>query len=66
MAANVNEIMTVGELAEYLKVSRTTIYMLAQQGSIPGNKVGKSWRFHKDAIDEWLRTRSRKVKRNKK
>ena len=49
------EIMSIEELAEYLKISRSTLYKLAQDGSLPGQKVGRRWRFHKGAIEDWLR-----------
>ncbi len=47
-------VLTIEELAEYLKISKSTLYKLAQEGRIPGQKVGKHWRFRKDAIDRWL------------
>jgi excisionase family DNA binding protein len=50
----VREIMTPREAAEYLSVHVRTIYRLAKNGDIPGRKVGGSWRFKKDALDEWL------------
>lgn len=49
-------VMTIDELAEYLKLSNSTLYKLAQEGKVPGQKVGKHWRFHRDAIDDWLKT----------
>jgi len=49
-----DEIMTVEQLAKYLKTGVTTIYKLAQEGKIPGTKVGNQWRFRKERIDEWL------------
>ena len=52
-----SSVFTIEELAKYLKISKSTLYKLAQEGSIPGQKVGKHWRFHKDAIDQWLRQR---------
>jgi len=55
MAAPPDNIMTIEALAEYLKISRSTLYKLVQDGRLPGRKVGKRWRFHKDAIDEWLK-----------
>lgn len=55
MARTQSEIMSLDELAAYLKVSRSTLYKLVQQGGIPGQKVGKQWRFHKNAVDDWLR-----------
>jgi excisionase family DNA binding protein len=50
----VKEILTPREAAEYLSVHVRTIYRLAKNGDIPGRKVGGSWRFKKDALDEWL------------
>jgi len=47
--------MSIDELAVYLKISRSTLYKLAQEGGLPGQKVGRRWRFHKGAIDDWLR-----------
>ena len=47
-------ILTIDELAKYLKVGKTTLYRLAQEGKIPGQQVGKHWRFSRDAIDRWL------------
>ena len=48
-------VLTIGELATYLKISKSTLYKLAQEGSLPGVKVGRHWRFHKDAVDAWLK-----------
>jgi excisionase family DNA binding protein len=48
------EILTPREAAEYLSVHVRTIYRLAKNGEIPGRKVGGSWRFKKNALDEWL------------
>jgi len=48
------EIMTPREAAEYLSVHVRTIYRLAKNGDIPGRKVGGSWRFKKNALDDWL------------
>lgn len=49
------EVMSIDELAEYLKISRSTLYKFVQEGGLPGQKVGRRWRFHKGAIDDWLR-----------
>ncbi len=48
------EVMTPREAAEYLSVHVRTIYRLVKNGEIPGRKVGGSWRFRKEALDEWL------------
>lgn len=54
MAKNKDAVMTIQELSCYLKVSKSTLYKLAQEGQLPSQKVGRHWRFHKQAIDEWL------------
>ncbi|GIV18496.1 MAG: hypothetical protein KatS3mg023_0247 [Armatimonadota bacterium] len=50
------EVMSVRELADYLRLSVHTVYRLAEQGKLPGRKVGKHWRFHRDVIVAWLAT----------
>lgn len=54
MAKKLSDVMNVEDLAEYLKLPKTTIYKLAQGGKIPGKKAGRQWRFHKTAIENWL------------
>ena len=49
----VNEIMTLEEVAAYLRVKPQTIYTWAQEKKIPAAKLGKEWRFKKSIIDEW-------------
>ncbi len=49
-----NQMMTVDEVANYLKMKVVTIYKHAQQGRIPAFKVGSSWRFKKSTIDNWI------------
>jgi excisionase family DNA binding protein len=53
-----NAIMTIGEVADYLKVTERTIYRLAGGKQIPAFKVGGSWRFSKVDIDEWIKRQS--------
>ncbi len=48
--------LTVNELAAYLKMGRTRLYTMAQKGNIPGNKIGKQWRFDREEIDEWIKS----------
>ncbi len=48
------EIMTVHEAAEFLRVPLSTIYMLAQGGKIPSQKVGRHWRFNRTALANWI------------
>lgn len=55
-----NEVLTIEELAAYLKVAKSTLYKLAQDGKLPGQKVGKHWRFRKAAVDQWLSENERR------
>ena len=48
------ELMTIDEVAQYLRVTKKTIYRLLKRGSILATKVGHQWRFDKATIDEWL------------
>jgi excisionase family DNA binding protein len=50
---NEQKIITVGELAEYLHVHRSTIYRLLKHSQLPGFRIGSDWRFDIDAIDQW-------------
>lgn len=47
-------VMTIEDLAVYLKLSKSTLYKLCAEGKVPGQKVGRHWRFHKPVIDQWL------------
>ncbi len=57
-------VLTVHEVAEYLRLSDATIYQMARNGVIPVCRMGRSWRFKKDAIDDWLTQASLKSKEN--
>jgi len=48
------DILTIKEVAKYLKVTERTLYRLAQEGKIPAFKVGGSWRFKHLDIDAWI------------
>ncbi|HLW72227.1 MAG TPA: helix-turn-helix domain-containing protein [Candidatus Binataceae bacterium] len=47
------KVLTVGELSDYLRVHRSTIYRLLKKGQLPGFKIGSDWRFNVEAIDQW-------------
>lgn len=49
-----DEILTLKEVAEYLKLAEKTAYRLAAEGKLPGFKVGGSWRFKKEDIEHWI------------
>jgi len=48
-----SEILTVTELAEYLRVHRSTIYRLLKARKLPAFRIGSDWRFNREHIDEW-------------
>jgi len=49
-----DEIMTLEEVAKYLRLKPQTIYSWAQNNKIPAAKLGKEWRFRKSIIDKWF------------
>lgn len=49
-----DEIMTLEEVASYLKLKPQTIYTWAQERKIPAAKLGKEWRFKRSIIDRWI------------
>lgn len=52
--ASESDIMTVKDLALYLKIAEKTAYRFASEGKLPGFKVGSAWRFRKGEIDQWI------------
>ena len=54
------DIMTIKELAAYLKVAEKTLYRLASNGDLPGFKIGGSWRFRKSEMDKWIDKKAEK------
>ena len=51
-------IMTIKQVAEYLKVSPRTIYKLVKEGAIPTFKIMNMWRFEQSQIDQWIHEKS--------
>ena len=51
------EILTIDEVAKYLRVSERTVYDWAQKGEIPAGKIGTAWRFKKSDIELWVNSR---------
>ena len=48
------EIMTTKEVAKYLKLHEITICKYAAEGKIPAIRIGRVWRFDKEALDRWI------------
>lgn len=51
------KIMTLSEMAEYLKVAKRSLLRMAQRGDIPATKVASQWRFMRSVVDDWLISR---------
>ena len=49
-----HDVMTFEDVLAYLRIPRSSLYKLAQEGKIPSQKVGRHWRFRREAIDRWL------------
>lgn len=52
------EIMTIEEMAGYLRIPVSTVYRLAQKGRMPASKVGRQWRFSRKALERWIESDS--------
>ena len=48
------QLMTVEEVAEFLRVKTSTVYEWAKNGKLPGVKVGRLWRFERKKVEAWL------------
>lgn len=49
-----SEILTVEDVARFLRVPKSTVYKLARQGRLPGAKIGKHWRFLRGDLHAWM------------
>ncbi|WP_456155018.1 methylation-associated defense system helix-turn-helix domain-containing protein MAD1 [Verminephrobacter eiseniae] len=54
MADPEGEILTLDEVAAYLKAGKRTVYRLAAEGKLPAFKLGGTWRFRRSDLDEWI------------
>lgn len=48
------EVLTLDEVAAYLKAGKRTVYRLAAEGKLPGFKFGGTWRFRRSDLDKWI------------
>lgn len=51
---DVATVMTVAEVAAFLRLAESTVYKLAQDGELPGRKIGGTWRFSRKGLEDWL------------
>lgn len=52
-----DEILTIDEVAAYLKAGKRTVYRLAANGKLPAFKLGGTWRFRRGDLDKWIASR---------
>ena len=57
------DVMTIREVAEYLKLTEKTAYRLAAERKIPGFKVGGAWRFKLSDLEKWIERQSKEQKK---
>lgn len=60
-----DDIMTIDEVAEYLRINKKTAYRLAGEDKLPGFKVGGAWRFRRAEIESWIDEEARASKKKK-
>jgi PTS system nitrogen regulatory IIA component len=63
MMPNDDNIMTLGEMADYLKIAKRSLLRMAQRGDIPGTKIASQWRFMRSLIDDWMISRMKSLPR---
>ena len=54
MQEQTSAVFTIEELSIYLKIPKSSLYKLVRGGKVPCQKIGRHWRFSKEAIDRWL------------
>jgi excisionase family DNA binding protein len=59
-----NLIMTVREVSDYLRIGESTVYRLANEGKLPGRKIGGAWRFSRKELDRWVAQPRRKKRKS--
>jgi excisionase family DNA binding protein len=64
MKDEIEEIFTLEEVAAYLKVGKRTVYRLAAVKKIPAFKVGGTWRFPRQEIDQWIKRQTAETQNN--
>jgi excisionase family DNA binding protein len=61
VSATDGEILTVMDVARFLRVPKSTVYKLARVGELPASKIGKHWRFLRRDIHDWMHSRSQQA-----
>jgi PTS system nitrogen regulatory IIA component len=63
MMSENDKIMTLGEMADYLRIAKRSLLRMAQRGDIPGTKIASQWRFMRSVIDDWMISRMKSLPR---
>lgn len=58
------EIMTVEDVADFLRIPVSSVYRLAQGGKIPAHKVGRHWRFYRPTLLAWIASQAESAERS--
>ncbi len=56
-------LLTIDEVAGYLRLNRFTVYRMAERGELPGAKIARRWRFEQREIETWFETRKQSKRR---
>ena len=59
------EIMTVAQVADYLQISKQSVYQLVRQKKLPACKVLNKWRFNKSLVNQWISVNQTTIEENK-
>ena len=59
-----DRVMTLSEMADYLKIAKRSLLRMAQTGDIPGTKISSQWRFMRSVIDDWMISRMKSLPKN--
>ena len=51
------EVLSMEQACEFLQLSKPCLYKYVRTGSIPAYKMGRVWKFHRDSLDQWLRSK---------
>lgn len=52
------QVLNIGEVADWLRIPKSTLYKLCSDGEIPAAKIGKHWRFNHDLVLQWFKEKS--------
>lgn len=53
-----DDVLNADEASTWLKIPKTTLYKLCNDGEVPAAKVGRHWRFHRETLEKWLLDRT--------